>query len=97
MAETQVYWFLEFDIKADYAEFLKLVNDMVVSTQAEKDTTGYEWSISEGHKKGQLFERYRNSDAVLLHMQGISHIQQLTNGRNSYPNFYSLYVIFGAR
>lgn len=73
MAEKQVYWFLEFDIKADYNEFLKLVNEMVVSTQAEKDTTAYEWSISNDHKKGQLIERYRDSDAVLQHMQGIQH------------------------
>ncbi len=67
--DPQVYWLLEFDIKADHKDFLALIEEMTASAKAEEHTLAYEWSVVEGNRHGLLVERYRDSDAVLVHMK----------------------------
>lgn len=67
---THVFWNLECAVKEGQLDNLKaLMAEMVDATQAnEPGAWNYEWSISEDRQKLHLFERYADSDAVVLHM-----------------------------
>lgn len=65
-----IFWILETEIGENKLEDLKtLMTEMVEQTKAnEPGTLNYEWFISEDEKKCYLFERYENSDAVMVHL-----------------------------
>lgn len=66
----QVYWILETAVKPGQADALRaLMAEMVDAVRSgEPDTLNYEWTISEDGTVCHLFERYRNSDAILIHL-----------------------------
>jgi quinol monooxygenase YgiN len=65
-----VYWLIEASIKEGEIENVKgLMNEMIEKTKAdEPGALFYEWSISDDEKTLYLFERYKDSQAVLAHM-----------------------------
>lgn len=71
MSSDQIYWILELDVKAGKEEdFKKLREEMVESTRMnEPDCLAYEWSLSEGHRTCHIYERYRDNDALMVHLQ----------------------------
>ena len=65
-----VYWIFELEIKSgEYDNFEKLMNEMVMATQAdEPGALNYEWSVSEDKQTCHILERFESSDAALIHM-----------------------------
>ncbi len=66
-----VHWVYEVTIKGGQLTNLKnLIAEMVVGTKAdEPETLVYEWVVSEDGSTGQVYERYANSEAALVHME----------------------------
>lgn len=66
-----VFWVLELAIKEGELEnFKTLMNDMIEATQAdEPGALNYEWFISEDNKICHLYERYADSEAVMVHLK----------------------------
>jgi quinol monooxygenase YgiN len=66
-------WVLVVEIlPAQLNNFRLVVDDLVASAQAEPDTLGYEWYLSEDDTVCHIHERFANSDAVLKHGQGFA-------------------------
>jgi quinol monooxygenase YgiN len=67
---SEVSWVIELEIKDGQADgFRKFMEDMVAVTQSdEADTLAYEWFISEDGKNCQIYERYTDSAAVMIHL-----------------------------
>ncbi len=65
-----VHWLLEVTIKPGERDtFIALMREMVTTTQAnEPDTLNYEWFISEDETSCKIYERYRDSAAVMTHL-----------------------------
>ncbi|WP_339630599.1 antibiotic biosynthesis monooxygenase [uncultured Sneathiella sp.] len=65
-----VYWIFQLEIKpGEYENFEKLMTEMVDATKAdEPDALNYEWSVSEDKKTCHILERFKDSDAALIHM-----------------------------
>ena len=66
----QVYWILEVAIKpGQMGAFRDLMGEMVEATHAnEPDTLNYEWTLSADESVCHIYERYRNSAAVMAHL-----------------------------
>ncbi|MGY8769761.1 MAG: putative quinol monooxygenase [Pirellulales bacterium] len=66
---NHVYWIIETSVKDGELKNLKALNaEMVKATKAnEPGTLGYDWSISADGKTCFFFERYADSDAVMIH------------------------------
>ena len=82
---NNVSWLLELDINGDNIDAAKeLMHEMVGATnENEPDTLIYEWSFSEDGRKCHIYERYRDSDAAMVHMK--------TFGEKYAERFMSLY------
>lgn len=67
---AQVSWLLELELDpARAGEFTALLREMVTATQTnEPGTLDYEWSAEPDGRTGYIFERYTDSDAVLVHL-----------------------------
>ena len=65
-----VHWLLEVTIKPGERDTLiALMREMVATTQAnEPGTLNYEWFISEDETSCKIYERYRDSAAVMTHL-----------------------------
>ena len=65
-----ISWLLELSIKSGQLDNLKaLMNEMVQATYAnEPGTLNYEWFINEEESSCHLYERYTDSDAVMIHL-----------------------------
>ena len=63
-----VYFLLEVEIKpGEMDKFKALVNEMVKAAQNEPKTLNYEWNLSEDGKTCHVYERYADSEALLVH------------------------------
>ena len=71
MDNLEIYWVFELAINPGRFEDLKtLMADMVAATQKnEVGTLNYEWAISDDQQVCHVYERYRNSAAVLTHLK----------------------------
>ncbi|MFY0652071.1 MAG: antibiotic biosynthesis monooxygenase [Cyclobacteriaceae bacterium] len=67
---NQIAWVLQLDIlEGQLDAFKTLMNEMVDATQSnEPDTLGYEWWISDDNSSCHIYERYTNSEAVMVHL-----------------------------
>lgn len=64
-----VSWLLELALKpGELDNFKALMGEMVESTQAERGTLNYEWSISDDGEACHIYERYADSGAVMTHL-----------------------------
>ncbi|HVC87816.1 MAG TPA: antibiotic biosynthesis monooxygenase [Gaiellaceae bacterium] len=67
--DDQVSWVLELAIKPGELEnFRALMDEMVDSTRAEPGALGYEWFVSDDGAAVHIYERYLDSDAVMVHL-----------------------------
>ncbi|HEV3272212.1 MAG TPA: antibiotic biosynthesis monooxygenase [Candidatus Methylacidiphilales bacterium] len=67
----EISWLLEVDILPGQLEnFRAVARDLIASTQSEPGTLAYEWNLSEDQTVCHIYERYKNSDAVLTHVRG---------------------------
>lgn len=68
--DNNVYWNLELEIQSGADQELgPLMEEMVEATREnEPGTLNYEWSTSEDRKYCHIFERYTDSDAVMIHL-----------------------------
>lgn len=66
----EVYWVLELEVKAGRdADFQALKGEMIAATEAnEPGTLSYEWTTSEDGRRCHIYERYRDSTALLTHL-----------------------------
>ena len=65
-----ISWILELKINAgEFDAFKEVMTDMVAAAKTnEPGTTHYEWFVNEDKNQCHLYERYVNSDAVLVHL-----------------------------
>lgn len=65
-----IYWMLEVAVKSGQQDaFRGLMEEMVEATRSnEPDTLNYEWTISADGATVHIYERYRNSAAVMAHL-----------------------------
>jgi quinol monooxygenase YgiN len=70
----QVFWILEADINAGQFDNLRvLIREMVDGTQRdEPGALAYEWLITDDHQFLHLYERYTDSDAVMVHRKNFA-------------------------
>lgn len=67
---SNIFWLLGLTVSDGKLESLKkLMAEMVDSTNKnEPDTINYEWFLSADKKICHIYERYKNSDAVMKHL-----------------------------
>jgi quinol monooxygenase YgiN len=64
-----VFWVLELAIKSgEMDNFKALMGDMVAATHDEPGALNYEWFISDDNETCHIYERFADSDAVLVHL-----------------------------
>ena len=69
--KDHVAWVIELALKDGQLDtFRELMNEMVEGTSAEPRTLAYEWYISEDGGTVHIFEKYADSDAMILHVNG---------------------------
>jgi quinol monooxygenase YgiN len=67
----QISWLLEVSIipgKLD--DFRAVARDLIANTQPEAGTLDYEWHLSPDNKTCHIFERYKDSAAMIMHVEG---------------------------
>ena len=71
VGSEEVYWVLTVAVAPGNMDQLKqLATEMTESTKNEPGALIYEWSASPDQGTIDLHERYRDSDATVLHLQG---------------------------
>lgn len=69
--ERHVSWVIELAVKEGQLDaFEELMQEMVEGTSAEAGTLAYEWYVSEDGTVVHIFEKYADSDAMILHVNG---------------------------
>jgi quinol monooxygenase YgiN len=69
--EQHVSWVVALAVKDGRLDaFKELMDEMVAGTSTEPRTLAYEWYISDDHKAVHIFEKYADSDATILHVNG---------------------------
>jgi quinol monooxygenase YgiN len=67
---SEIYWFLEVAILPGQLEnFRAVARDLVASTQSEPGTLQYEWNLNDDATGCHIFERYQNSESILVHLK----------------------------
>jgi quinol monooxygenase YgiN len=71
MMNNNVSWLLELNINGGNVSAAKeLMEEMVSATKEnESNTLSYEWNFSEDGQSCHIYERYLDSDAVMVHAQ----------------------------
>ena len=74
MDNLELFFVFELAITPGRFEDLKtLIADMVAATQKnEVGTLNYEWAISDDQQVCHVYERYRDSAAVMTHLESFS-------------------------
>jgi quinol monooxygenase YgiN len=70
MSES-IFWIVDGMIKQGAGDDLKsLIDEMISSTEAnEPGTVAYEWYMDAGKTRCHIFERYRDSQAAMIHLR----------------------------
>ena len=65
----EVYWIVTCAVQpAQLADFKKVVGQLVAAAKEEPGTLAYEFSIDASQSTVHIFERYRDSNAVVSHV-----------------------------
>jgi quinol monooxygenase YgiN len=66
-----IYWILEVAIlPGQFENFRAVARDLITSAQSEPGTLSYEWNLNADGTACHIYERYRDSAAVRIHVQG---------------------------
>jgi quinol monooxygenase YgiN len=69
--KDHVAWVIELAVKEGQLDtFTALMEEMVEGTSAEPKTLAYEWYISDDATEVHIFEKYADSEAMILHVNG---------------------------
>ena len=69
--KDHVAWVIELALKdGKLGAFEELMKEMVEGTSAEPQTLAYEWYISGDSGEVHIFEKYADSEAMVLHVNG---------------------------
>ena len=67
--DDNIIWTLEGKIKKeDLDKYVELMNEIVNVTKKEEGTLNYEWTISEDLQNVHVYERYKNADSAIKHL-----------------------------
>jgi len=65
-----LYWVFTLGVKpGKFPEFRALVADIVAASREEPGTLAYQYSVSADESTVHIFERYRDSDAFVVHVE----------------------------
>jgi quinol monooxygenase YgiN len=65
-----LYWVFTLDVTPGrFQDFHALVAEIVAATREEPGTLAYQYSVSADQKTVHIFERYRDSDAFVDHVE----------------------------
>jgi quinol monooxygenase YgiN len=65
-----LYWVFTLNVKpGKFAEFRSLVADIVADSHEEPGTLAYQYSVSADENTVHIFERYRDSEAFVAHVE----------------------------
>lgn len=65
-----VHWVIELKIAKDQAgAFKALADEAVAATRQEPGCLGYDWNIADDGETVNIYECFKDSEAVLAHMQ----------------------------
>lgn len=65
-----LYWVFTLNVKpGKFQEFRTLVADIVAASHKEPDTLAYQYSVNADETAVHIFERYRDSDAFVAHVE----------------------------
>lgn len=65
-----LYWVFTLNVKpGKFPEFRTLVADIVAASHQEPGTLAYQYSVSADEATVHIFERYRDSDAFVAHVE----------------------------
>ncbi len=69
--KEHVSWVIELAVKPGQLDaFKELMEEMVAGTSPEAGTLNYEWYISGDSGTVHIFEKYKDSDAMITHVSG---------------------------
>jgi quinol monooxygenase YgiN len=69
--KEHVSWVIELAVKPGQLDsFKELMDEMVAGTSNEPETLNYEWYISGDDGTVHIFEKYKDSDAMVTHVSG---------------------------
>jgi len=67
----QIHWLLEVTIlPGQFDNFRAVARDLIASAEKEPGTLAYEWNLSPDGSSCHIYERYRDSAAVMAHVTG---------------------------
>ena len=70
MDNLDISWLFELAINPGrFEDFKALMADTIEATQSEVDSLNYGWTISDDHQVCHVYERYRDSAAVVAHLE----------------------------
>jgi quinol monooxygenase YgiN len=65
----EIYWIVTCTVSPEQmTEFKKIVGQLIAAAKNEAGTLAYEFSIDADQSIVHIFERYRNSDAIVSHV-----------------------------
>ncbi|MFZ0818481.1 MAG: antibiotic biosynthesis monooxygenase [Candidatus Acidiferrales bacterium] len=71
MATIVVRFVVDLAINAEqFDKFESIAHAMIVGSQKEPGTLGYDWCLSADRKRCRLVETFADANAALVHMQG---------------------------
>ena len=74
---TEVHYLLELSVNSGKINDLKtLMAEMITATEKELGTLAYEWCFSADEKICNNYERFTNSEALLLHLRNFSNFAE---------------------
>jgi len=72
-----ISWILQVAIHPGKLEdFRAVAKDLIAKTESETGTLGYEWNLSDDKTVCHIYERYKDADAVLTHVQSFGAFAQ---------------------
>lgn len=65
----EIYWVVDCTVRpGKFTEYKKIVKDIVAATKLEDGSVAYDYSVNADETKVQIFECYKNSEAIAYHV-----------------------------